>query len=93
MCAGAIILYRVEKIIYLAPDIRHGALGSHINIFDTPHPIHQPKIEYIEGIDQAGQMLKDFFKLRRKKNEKRRADFGADDLHANNKAIENRKPN
>jgi tRNA(adenine34) deaminase len=62
MCAGAIILSRVETLVWGAPDLRHGAdIGLFLN-----HPIH--KVEIRQGIlaDPSADLLKDFFKEKRK---------------------------
>jgi tRNA(adenine34) deaminase len=66
MCAGAAILSRVKKIIYGAPDIRQGAHGSWVNLFECEHPIHN--VEIIGGIysEVAGAMMKSFFVERRR---------------------------
>jgi tRNA(adenine34) deaminase len=65
MCAGAMILHRVEKIVWGAPDIRHGAHGSWIDLTQLKHPIHN--IEMIRGVlqDEAAKLMRDFFKERR----------------------------
>lgn len=68
MCAGASILSRVPKIVWGAPDIRHGANGSWVDLFDKPHPIHQVEIKggVLEGYSSF--LLKEFFKARREKS-------------------------
>lgn len=70
MCAGALILHRIDTLIYLAKDFRHGANGSFIDIFEKKHPIHQIKIIYNTNYPIASQLLKDFFVKRRLENEK-----------------------
>ncbi len=62
MCAGAMILARVKRLVYAAPDLRHGVDGSFISVFEKKHPIHQ--IEITRGVcaEEAGQLMKDFFK-------------------------------
>jgi tRNA(adenine34) deaminase len=64
MCAGAIILSRVKTLVWGAPDLRHGAGGSLMNVFEH-HPIHQ--LEIRQGIfrDEAAALLKKFFQERR----------------------------
>ncbi len=68
MCLGAILLSRVKRVVYGAKDLRHGVLGSWIDLLEKPHPTHH--VEIMGGIleNQSSQLMKDFFKLRR--NEK-----------------------
>lgn len=68
MCAGAAILSRVQRIVWGAPDIRHGANGSWVDLFAKPHPIHSPTI--IGGVyaEQCGDLLRTFFRKRREEN-------------------------
>jgi tRNA(adenine34) deaminase len=69
MCAGAMLLSRVSRLVWGAPDIRHGAHGSWINVFASNHPTHE--IQVTSGIyqDYSAQLLKEFFQKRRKDNE------------------------
>lgn len=66
MCAGAAILGRVEKVVWGAPDLRHGAAGSFIDLLGANHPIHQ--VEYASGYlaDECATLMKEFFQQRRK---------------------------
>lgn len=65
MCAGAMLLSRVPKLVWGAKDIRHGANGSWVNLFEKAHPTHS--IEIKSGVleEYSAQLLKDFFKLQR----------------------------
>ncbi len=65
MCAGAMILSRVKTLVWGAPDLRHGAGGSLMDVFAINHPIHQ--LEIRQGIlkDEAAGLLKKFFQERR----------------------------
>lgn len=65
MCVGALMLSRVPKIVWAAPDIRHGAGGSWINVFDYPHPTHS--VEVVKGIyeQESAFLMRDFFSKRR----------------------------
>ncbi len=69
MCAGAILLSRIPNIVWGAPDIRHGANGSWVDIFEKPHPTH-PTITIRKGVLQeyCASLLKDFFQKRRLEN-------------------------
>ncbi len=74
MCAGAMLLARVPTLVWGAPDIRHGANGSWINLLAQEHPMHS--IEIRNGVlqDAAAWMLKEFFQLRRNEKKKTNED-------------------
>lgn len=66
MCAGAMFLARIDTLVWGAPDIRHGANGSLLNIFeDVDHPIHKVKVR--SGIleEPCSELMRQFFKERR----------------------------
>ncbi len=67
MCAGAMLLTRTPVLVWGAPDVRHGANGSWIDLFKPPHPTHA--LEVRRGILQefSAQLLREFFSLQRKK--------------------------
>ncbi len=71
MCAGAIVLSRVKKIVYAAFDLRHGAIVSTYQVFENRHPIHTPEFKQGPYQDQAAEIMRKFFKQQRekKKNE------------------------
>ncbi|MEI8350127.1 MAG: tRNA adenosine(34) deaminase TadA [Candidatus Omnitrophota bacterium] len=64
MCAGALILSRIEKVVFAASDPKTGAFGSKIDInrLKLNH-----KIKVKKGIleKDCSQLLKDFFKAKR----------------------------
>ena len=66
MCAGAIINSRIDRVIYGAKDPRMGALGSLINLNDSPlgH-----KVETKSGVlaEESLELIRDFFKDMRDK--------------------------
>jgi tRNA(adenine34) deaminase len=66
MCAGAMLLSRVKVLVWGAPDLRHGANGSWIDILKEKHPTHQ--IEVRKGVykAEAAFLMKSFFQERRK---------------------------
>jgi tRNA(adenine34) deaminase len=68
MCAGAIVLARIPRVIYAAADPKAGACGSVLNILAEKKLNHRPTV--VGGLlaDEAGQMLKDFFKAAREKS-------------------------
>lgn len=69
MCYGAIVLSRVKRLVYAAPDIRQGALGSWVDLGKEKHPIHTVAIKSGVYQDEAGDLLKRFFQKRRVENE------------------------
>ncbi len=68
MCAGALVLSRIKKIIYGADDPKAGACGSVINITNNQNLNHRPKIK--KGIleNECSLILKEFFAVKRKKS-------------------------
>jgi len=66
MCAGAMIHARIARLVFGAPDPRTGTAGSAIDLFSQDY--HNHKIEVAGGVlqDECGQILKDFFRQRRK---------------------------
>lgn len=65
MCAGAILLTRVPVVVWGAPDIRHGANGSWVDLFDKPHPTHQVEIRSKVFEEQCAWLMRTFFRERR----------------------------
>lgn len=66
MCSGAIIQARIKNLYYGAPDFKTGACGSKINLFETKF---NHSVNIFGGIMEleASQLIKDFFKMLRKK--------------------------
>ncbi len=65
MCAGAIVMSRIGRLVYGAADPRGGAVES---IFNIPgHPWINTKLQVRAGVleDECLAVLKDFFKNRR----------------------------
>jgi tRNA(adenine34) deaminase len=67
MCAGALVLARVKKIVFGARDEKFGGCGSIFNIVQEQKLNH--RIEVVEGIlqTQAAGLMKEFFAKQRKK--------------------------
>lgn len=65
MCAGAIFQARIGRLVYGPADSKGGAAGSLYNIVDDPRLNHQ--VEVVAGVltDEAGEMLRAFFRERR----------------------------
>jgi len=65
MCAGAIVHARVGRVVYAATDPKTGAAGS---VFDTlVSPLHNHRVVVSGGLlgEEAGAMLREFFRQRR----------------------------
>jgi tRNA(adenine34) deaminase len=65
MCAGAITLARVPRLVYGAADPKGGAVGSVIDLFAEPVVNHRPAVEGGLLADQSAALLDDFFASRR----------------------------
>lgn len=72
MCAGAIIHARIARVVFGAAEPRAGAAGSALNLLHNDLFNHQ--VEVTSGIlaEECGQVLKDFFAVRRKAAKKSR---------------------
>jgi len=65
MCAGAIVLARIPRVVYAAADPKAGACGSVLNILAEKKLNHRPEVTGGVLAAEAGQILKDFFKAAR----------------------------
>jgi tRNA(adenine34) deaminase len=65
MCAGAIVLARVPRVIYGASDPKAGAAGSVLDILGEPRLNHRPEVGAGLLADVSGALLRDFFASRR----------------------------
>jgi tRNA(adenine34) deaminase len=68
MCAGAIVLARIDKAYIGTMDPKSGACGSVFNIIQEQRLNHYVEIETGIMQQKCERMMKDFFKKRRKKN-------------------------
>lgn len=68
MCAGAMLLARVPKLVWGAPDLRHGANGSWVDLFAQPHPTHAMTIQKGVLEEFCAGLMRDFFQKRREEN-------------------------
>lgn len=66
MCVGAILLSRLDRLVFGAPDLRFGACGSVVNIPGEYRINH--KLEIVSGIlrDESSWLLSSFFQKLRK---------------------------
>ena len=65
MCAGAIALARIARLYFAAPDPKGGAVLHGPRLFGQPSCHHAPEIYSGIGEEEAGALLRDFFRERR----------------------------
>jgi tRNA(adenine34) deaminase len=65
MCAGAIVLARVPRVVFGAPDPKAGAAGSVLDVLAQPLLNHRPEV--LSGVlaAECGELLRAFFRARR----------------------------
>jgi tRNA(adenine34) deaminase len=73
MCAGAIMLSRIERVVYGAADPKGGCAGTFMNLLQDERFNHQSEV--VSGVleQECGQLLTNFFRSvrKRKKEEKK----------------------
>jgi tRNA(adenine34) deaminase len=65
MCAGAIVLARVPRVVYATEDPKAGAAGSVLDVLSEPLLNHRPWVESGLLADEAATLLREFFAARR----------------------------
>jgi len=65
MCAGAIVLARVPRVVFATADPKAGAAGSVFDILGEPRLNHRPKVESGLMAEEASALLRAFFADRR----------------------------
>ena len=65
MCAGAIVLARVPRVLYGASDPKAGAAGSVLDVLGEPSLNHRPEVEGGLLREECGELLSEFFASRR----------------------------
>lgn len=65
MCAGAIVLSRVKRVVFGARDEKAGAAGTKMNILSDGCLNHKVEVEAGVEEDQCRELLLSFFKKRR----------------------------
>jgi tRNA(adenine34) deaminase len=65
MCAGGIVLARLNRVVYGAKDPKAGAVESLYQILSDPRLNHRPEV--VSGVlgEDCGRVLSEFFKSRR----------------------------
>jgi tRNA(adenine34) deaminase len=65
MCAGAMVLARIDRLVYAASDPKAGAVGSLMDLSQDPRLNHRFPVERGVLADEAGDLLRSFFRARR----------------------------
>ncbi|MGH2964668.1 MAG: tRNA adenosine(34) deaminase TadA [Solirubrobacterales bacterium] len=65
MCAGAIVLARIPRVVYGAGDPKAGAAGSVLDVLGEPRLNHRPRVEAGLLAEEAAALLESFFAARR----------------------------
>lgn len=67
MCSGAILLSRIERVVYGAKDPKAGCAGTLMNLLEDSRFNHQAEV--VSGVleEKCGSMLTEFFRELRKK--------------------------
>src|SRR5262249_38907326 len=65
MCAGAIVLARIPRVVYGAADPKAGAAGSVLDVLAEPALNHRPEV--LGGVleEECAGILRDFFATKR----------------------------
>jgi tRNA(adenine34) deaminase len=65
MCAGAIVLSRIPRVVYATADPKAGAAGSVLDVLADARLNHRPEV--VAGVlaDEAAELLRSFFRARR----------------------------
>lgn len=65
MCAGAIVLSRIPRVVYGCTDPKAGAAGSVLSLLDVPALNHRPSVTGGVLADECSELLRAFFRARR----------------------------
>jgi tRNA(adenine34) deaminase len=65
MCAGAIVLARVPRVVYATTDPKAGACGSVLDVTGEHRLNHRPQVDSGLLADEAAAQLRGFFAARR----------------------------
>lgn len=85
MCLSAAQAFRVSEVVYGAPDIRLGAIQTHMRLLDDhKHPYHT-LANVVPGIraDESAGLLRDFFRSRRQGRHEQGQSTARENIHGN----------
>jgi len=70
MCAGALVLARVKRVVFGAHDEKFGGCGSVFNVVSEKRLNHQVEISAGVMENESASLMKSFFEKKRKQKEK-----------------------
>ena len=65
MCAGAIVLARVPRVVFGCTDPKAGAAGSVLDVLAQPQLNHRPEVVGGVRAEESAALLTEFFRVRR----------------------------
>jgi tRNA(adenine34) deaminase len=65
MCAGAIVLSRIPRVVFGCTDPKAGAAGSVLDVLAEPRLNHRPEVVGGVMAEDCAQLLRTFFRARR----------------------------
>jgi tRNA(adenine34) deaminase len=65
MCAGAMVLARIDRLVYSASDPKAGAVGSLLDLSGDSRLNHRFPVERGLLAEESGELLRSFFRARR----------------------------
>jgi tRNA(adenine34) deaminase len=65
MCAGAVVLARVPRVVWGAADPKAGAAGSVLDVLAEPRLNHRPEVQGGLLAEECARPLREFFAARR----------------------------
>ncbi|MDX6699560.1 MAG: tRNA(adenine34) deaminase [Solirubrobacteraceae bacterium] len=65
MCAGAVVLARIPRVVYGAPDPKAGMAGSVLDVLGEPRLNHRPEVAPGLLAEDSAELLRTFFASRR----------------------------
>jgi tRNA(adenine34) deaminase len=70
MCAGAIVLARIDRVVYAASDPKAGAVENLYHVLSDTRLNHQPQVQSGVLADEASALLVEFFRKQRSMGKK-----------------------
>ena len=68
MCAGAMVLARIQNLFYATEDPKSGASGSALNILQNKKLNHRVKVKQGLLKDESRSLIQEFFKKKRERS-------------------------